>query len=989
MAEVGGMLAGGVLKLVAGKVAEATGDRLMLQWRFGEDLEGMKVTAESIQAVLEDAERKSLAETSVQLWLERLTTPRTTSPTCLMSSKSRLRANLLYESAHIQALSVDVCWDIIKQRASFENRFDKERFEVIGKEIAEKCGGVALAARAIGYILRSKSDLHEWVSVKESGIWNVSTSGSSSDDRVLASLKLSYSSFIMPSDGTSIQQHGEAYINQLLDMSFFQHSWTYRKYVTFGEEKGRKDITFFTMHDLVYDLVRSVMGDELLDASEEFSKRGGSSFRYAFLADCSKPLNSYVTSPNKIRALYLLGSGSTEHCSIGFSTARYLRVLDLGASSLKKLPSSIGQLKLLRYLSAPDIEDPVIPSSITKLSKLIYLSLRGSSDISTLPKSFGNMEALMYLDLSGHHKIKKLPKSFGKLASLVHLDFSDCHVLYGIPEALCGLTKLQHLNLSRCDRLFCGSKGLHEVIGELTKLRYLNLSGSLIPMFWFNYCGRPEVLIGCVLDKISTLSNLEHLDLSGGVFDTLPDSFCSLRRLHTLDLTGCNSLKELPKDLGGEGSSLKYLIGCICETIPNNKSLTRLPKFAVHDVEGEQSSNLILLKDAYNPIELEIHCLENVKSTEEARMIKLDAKQSLEALTLSWTRGTNGFVEDMELLRELAPPSSLKRFELHGYNNVRFPTWLRRIALYLPNLVRVQLKGLSMLPPLGELANLKYLNLEDMPNVTKIDRSFCGDTLRKVFPQLEELTISNMENLEEWNTTYSNGEGIAEEFMFPNLKELKTIRCPKLRLKPCPPKVKKTWVIKDSDGVLTQWEEGASHTVCSSSVPLVHTLRVDSCREPMHQWKLLHHLPGLTGLTLGCSYLSSTPEVTRSLASLQSLCLKHCLDSEELSQWLGVLTSLESLSWVDCYNLKTLPEQLGDCVSLRTLNLYSCWNITSFPEGIKKLTSLESLYAYDCPKLREWCELNENKTKIDHIKEVRTLVLCYLLFILVLICTDD
>jgi 5'-3' exonuclease len=162
------------------------------------------------------------------------------------------------EAHKIDALSLDVCWIIIKQIVDFEKRAEKERLEVTGKEIAEKCGGVPLAARAIGYILRSRRDIQGWISVKESGIWNISSSGSSPYDNVLASLKLSYSimlprlrlcfaycavfpkghklakdkliyqwatlGFIKPSEEFPTWQHGEDCIKQLLEMSFLQHS---------------------------------------------------------------------------------------------------------------------------------------------------------------------------------------------------------------------------------------------------------------------------------------------------------------------------------------------------------------------------------------------------------------------------------------------------------------------------------------------------------------------------------------------------------------------------------------------------------------------------------------------------------------------------------------------------------------------------------------------------------------------------------------------
>ncbi|KAL6850461.1 hypothetical protein ACP4OV_021088 [Aristida adscensionis] len=60
MAEIGGMLAAAALKVAAGKVGAAAGDRLALQWRFKEDLEDMRETMESIEAVVQDAERRSI-----------------------------------------------------------------------------------------------------------------------------------------------------------------------------------------------------------------------------------------------------------------------------------------------------------------------------------------------------------------------------------------------------------------------------------------------------------------------------------------------------------------------------------------------------------------------------------------------------------------------------------------------------------------------------------------------------------------------------------------------------------------------------------------------------------------------------------------------------------------------------------------------------------------------------------------------------------------
>jgi len=114
-------------------------------------------------------------------------------------------------------------------------------------ELAKKCGGVALAAQALGYMLQSK-DLPGWAEINNSDIWNES---SEDNGGVLPSLKLSYERMppqlricfsycaIFPK-GHNITQDdlihqwialgfikpsiGKEYIRQLLGMSFLQVS---------------------------------------------------------------------------------------------------------------------------------------------------------------------------------------------------------------------------------------------------------------------------------------------------------------------------------------------------------------------------------------------------------------------------------------------------------------------------------------------------------------------------------------------------------------------------------------------------------------------------------------------------------------------------------------------------------------------------------------------------------------------------------------------
>ena len=159
------------------------------------------------------------------------------------------------EPYKLAPLSNDSCWIIIKQKSSFDSRDDKHEVEQIGKDIAVMCGGVALAAQSLGYMLAELTS-DEWESVRKSNIWNVSASEYT--DSVLSSLRLTYSympshlklcfaycaifpkghkmvkddlihqwnslGFIEETDIFSTEQLGERYISQLLGFSFLEYS---------------------------------------------------------------------------------------------------------------------------------------------------------------------------------------------------------------------------------------------------------------------------------------------------------------------------------------------------------------------------------------------------------------------------------------------------------------------------------------------------------------------------------------------------------------------------------------------------------------------------------------------------------------------------------------------------------------------------------------------------------------------------------------------
>ncbi|RCV38890.1 hypothetical protein SETIT_8G178500v2 [Setaria italica] len=953
----------------------------------------------------------------------------------------------------LEHLNDYTCWEIIKRYSRFEDQHYQERLEKIGLDIAKKCGGVALAAQALGYMLQSK-DLSGWTEINNSDIWNESFEDNGG---VLPSLKLSYErmqpqlricfsycaifpkghniaeddlihqwialGFIKPSKGKECTR-------QLLGMSFLQ--------VSKLPKTSRDRMERYTMHDLVHDLATLVMGDELIvsnGASKNNKAYSQKYCRYASVTKYDQATRLSNVLPSKVRALHFSDNGKLDLSCGVFSFAKWLRILDFSGCSGILLPASIGQLKQLKYLTAPGIQNEVLLEFTTELQKLQYLNLNGSSHISELPESMGKLGSLRYLGLSGCSGISKLPGSFGdlncmmhlvmsgcseirelpnslgNLTNLHHLDLSECSSLKAIPESLCGLMHLQYLNLSFCHCI----TWLPEDIGSLVNLQYLNMSHCGVREFpesfkrlrnllhlHLRFCSIEKGLaaalhgltalqyldmsnVSCTdnfekedlplpvamrnltslkvlkLDGISptnvnfigTLTNLEHLDLSFSGFEYLPESIGNLKRLHTLNLKYCWKLESLPESIGcATGLKSIVLDGCSHKLMDQASSLLcyslTLPLFKVRADDVSAHSNLHVLEGENVVSELHIVSLENVRLLEEAQKLKLSTKHSLLTLKLVWTLDADRHLEDKDLLGQLVPPMSLKILSLQGYSSPGFPGWLMAISLHLPNLTRIQFYDLptcSNLPPLGQLPYLESLHLYKLPNVSKIDGGICGG--KGAFPRLAMFIVQEMDGLEEWNTTCPGEDGV-EEFMLPMLDVLDVSYCPKLRLKPCPPKCRE-FMISRSDQVISSLEEVETSSHRCNSTPTTTSLFI-ICEH--HSFRLFHHFPALQKLTFSsCSNLTSLPEGIQQLSSLQSLKLHHC----------------DSIS--------ALPEWLSDISSLKKLTIRgACGRIKSLPACIQHLTNLKQLLIENNRELQQWCESEENMAKLAHIKIVKMLI---------------
>lgn len=577
-----------------------------------------------------------------------------------------------------------------------------------------------------------------------------------------------------------------------------------------------------------------------------------------------------------------------------------LEVLDLSETCMKELPSFIGNLQNLKYLNMQGCDKlqnlplslghlqrlehlrlsccrgiAVLPDSLCNLNNLRILDLSRCTMLRHLPALFGNLVNLEDLSLSSCFNLKQLPESFGNLYFLRFLNLSSCYELQKFPESLTNLEKLEVLILRRCCRLqilppsfamikylrildLAGCEALHVSTEMLTtNLEYLNLQRCLnlqTQPYYFENFNKLKFLnlsqclptVDC-LNSVSYLFNLEYLDLSETFLD-IPVSFARLRKLHTLNLTGCapmhrsSNVHQIWAGILAKITSLKSVLTTdpvLAASLPGHvecsahyHSLTTTDELVIKEITGSSRG---------------LHIAEqlNLQNRLELCFLKLEwvpRSQSAQDELLEYT--------DEEVLEKFQPNETLEHFVLVKYTGYVFPTWMMNKLTSLPYLVNLclfHLHNCSALPPIGHLRNLRYLHIKDMPNLRDLEMGLSGGPV-----SLGKLTHLKLEalNLEELSILLSaNNESPC--FMFPNLEELSVLSCSKLVFKPSLPKCAK-YVIKESNMVLS-----CGQPLGPLSSPSIEKVEISGCTIPSGWLQWLRSMQTLEEVVIDGEALSS------------------------------------------------------------------------------------------------------------------------------------
>uniref|UniRef100_A0A7N2LT72 Uncharacterized protein n=1 Tax=Quercus lobata TaxID=97700 RepID=A0A7N2LT72_QUELO len=831
----------------------------------------------------------------------------------------------------LEKLSKDDCWSIFKKRTFTNGRIPLTLdLEVIGREIAKKCGGVPWVARVLGGTMSFECDKNNWLEIQNNEIWDLLDEDNSDifpmlklcfDHLPTPSLKRCFAyCAIFPKDydmkkdeviqywmaegflelakevNMVMEDIGDMYFNILLATSFFQNARI--------DDYG--NIISCKMHDLVHDFALSISKSESL-ILEGDPVDSVSSIRPLFVRFDSKTTLGTSFSGDgfiKVRTLML----ENFDFDIMLSKFRCLRVLKLSSDGL---PDSIEQLIHLRLLDIYQTRIKELPKSITKLYNLQTLRIEKCNrfGLFSFPEDLSNLIKLRHIHINGFQPYHKTPKNMRRLTCLQTLP-----IFFVGPDEGYLIKELGPLKNLRGEIRI---RNLENVTDEEeAKSAKLNEKGIFnLELSWRSRWSRAKEDMydedEKVLEGLQPHPNLKSLTISEYLGKKFPSWVVGLSSLY-------HNLIEI------------YLISCWkCEEVP---TLGQLPCLRVLEIigteyltcigsefyfysDGSYRNTTTILFPALRILKLEeMETLEEWKDAKELTTADevLFVFPCLEELTLIYCPQLRDLpdslltcvslqklvVENCPMLRSLPgvrsiirsgieePPSGLqylengdcRRLPSSSTSSIHPSQRVVGLSSLYHNLIEITLYACfncEEVPTLGQLPCLRVLEMGGMGKVRCIGSEFYfysdgsyRNTTTKLFPALRILELGWMETLEEWKD--AKGLTTADEvlFVFPCLQKLTLIRCEELRYLP--------------DSLRT----------CVSLQKLV----VMSC--PM-----LRSLPGV-------------PSVIRHLEIIEC-------GIDELPSGLQLCTFLQYLKIEGCPNLKSIPD-LGEVfhslINLKLIN---------------------------------------------------------------------
>ncbi|RHN66153.1 putative P-loop containing nucleoside triphosphate hydrolase, leucine-rich repeat domain, L [Medicago truncatula] len=476
----------------------------------------------------------------------------------------------------LQQLDKSDCWSLFVTHAfQGKNVCEYPNLESTGKKILDKCGGLPLAVKSMGQLLRRNFSQHEWIKILETNMWRLSDG----EHSINSVLRLSYHNLpsilkhcfsycsIFPkgyefekgeliklwmAEGLlkccgshkSEEELGNEIFGDLESISFFQRS--------------NEDWNHYAMHDLVNDLAKSVSGEfcvQIEGARVEGIFERTRHIRCYLRSNCVDKLIEPICELRGLRSLILKAhknvsiSNNVQHDL--FSRLKCLRMLSFRSCGLSELVNEISNLKLLRYLDLSYTLITSLPDTICMLYNLQTLLLE-RCNIRELPSNFSKLINLRHLKLPYE---TKMPKHVGKLENLQSFPYFIMEKHNGAD--LKELENLNHLHGK------IHIKGLGNVIDPADAVTANLKDKKYLEELLMDFDGgREEMDDSIVESNVSVLEalqpnrNLKRLTISKYKGNRFPNWISRLPNLVSLQLRDCKEIKIIGADFYGNNSTI-------------------------------------------------------------------------------------------------------------------------------------------------------------------------------------------------------------------------------------------------------------------------------------------------------------------------------------------------------------------------------------------------------------------------------------------------
>ncbi|XP_022002879.1 putative disease resistance protein RGA4 [Helianthus annuus] len=816
---------------------------------------------------------------------------------------------------HLERLSHEDALSLLALHALDVDNFDSHAtLKPQAEGIVKKCGGLPLALKAIGRLMRTKTQEEEWNDVLNSEIWDLESA-----DEIVPALRLSYhdlsadlkrlfaycslfpKDFLFEKEELVLLWMAEGYLNEsvankspeclghecfekLLSRSFFQRAPS-------GEP-------FFVMHDLINDLATFVAGEYFLrfDNQMDMTEEALAKYRHmSFIREEYVAFQKFgaFEKARSLRTLLAVYVGVDHWWNDFYLSSKILvdllpelpllRVLSLSRFSISEVPNSIGTLKHLRYLNLSKTNIKELPENVGNLYNLQTLIVFGCKSLTNLPKSFFKLKRLRHFDIRNTPLLKKLPLGIGELKSLQTLT----RIIIGGNSSF-SITEL---------------KGLKDLHGEIS-IEGLNKVQSSMHAREANLSFKGIDKLELKWDDGSASETLEK-----EVLNELKPRSDKLKMLEV----ECYEGMEFPKWVGDPSfNRLVHVSLRACRKCTSLPPLGRLPSLEILRFEDMSSWEVWSTNsEAMFPCLRELQ----IKNCPNLIDVSVEALPSLRVLRI--------YKCCESVLRSLVrAASSTTEMEIGSILGLTDEVW----------------RGV-----IENLGALEELSIQDCDEIRYLWESDAEAS--KVLVNLKELKVSGCKKLVSLGEKEEDEDNIGSNLL-SSLRKLEIQSCESMERLCCPNSIQSLRIFF-CDSLRHVSFPRATTTGGGGQNLKSLTIDISFCEN----LKSINQLSNSTHLTsLSISYCGNM-ELFSDLHQLSNLTRLYISSCESIESFPNLqLPNLTDLDVRYCKNMKAFGDlQLPNLISC---SIWSCKNLESFPDlQLSKLTMLKEMDIRYCPMM--------------------------------------